>query len=69
MKWVLTVLMCAGCVSVKPYEKQYLVDPTMDEVRFQSLESTFGKSVCQENEKLGEGASGGAATSCPTCGG
>ena len=59
----------AGCRAIKPYEKEYLVHPIMDDARVERLSAPYGKSV-RPNERLAiAGAGGGSSTSCPTCGG
>jgi len=58
-----------GCRSIKPYEKEYLLHPLMDDARVERLSAPYGKSV-RPNERLAiAGAGGGSSTSCPTCGG
>ena len=59
----------AGCRSIKPYEKEYLLHPLMDDARVERLSAPYGKAV-KPNERLATaGAGGGSSTSCPTCGG
>jgi hypothetical protein len=59
----------ASCRVIKPYEKEYLVHPIMDDARVERLSAPYGKSV-RPNERLATaGAGGGSSTSCPTCGG
>lgn len=59
----------AGCRSIKPYEKEYLLHPLMDDARVERLSAPYGKAV-KPNERLTiAGATGGSSTSCPTCGG
>ncbi len=62
--------LAGSCAGVKPYEKEYLLHPLMDEASLQSLTSSdfHGISVAKY-EKLSATGSGGGATSCPTCGG
>ncbi len=70
---LLSVMMLSGivgCVGVKPYEKEYLLNPIMDDEGLQSLNSDFRGSVISPFERLSSSGTGGAAgTSCPTCGG
>ena len=59
-----------GCVGVKPWEKEYLLDPLMDDGLSAALESPLSSAVQSRNERLAGLAPGsGGATSCPTCGG
>ena len=59
-----------GCVGVKPYEKEYLLHPLMDEGELQSLRSDFPTGCASNFERLSMSGLGGASsTSCPTCGG
>lgn len=76
MKWmcipiVLSMsLVLANCVGVKPYEKEYLLSPLMDEAELQSLNSDFrGLCVAPFERLSGSGVGGAAGSSCPTCGG
>lgn len=58
-----------SCRSLRPYEKEHLLKPAMDDGRISALEPTFAKSTVAQFEKLGSGAgSGGGGSSCPTCG-
>ncbi len=67
---VIICLILLGCVSVKPYEKEYLLNPVMDDKSVSALNSNFANSICGENEKLSSSApSSGSTSSCPTCGG
>lgn len=58
----------SSCRSIKPYEKEYLLNPTMDDARVETLSGPYGKSM-RPYEKLAASAGGGGSTSCPTCGG
>lgn len=59
-----------GCETVKPYQKEYLLNPLMSEETLSSLKSDFTASTFKEIERLAKGTPGGGnATSCPTCGG
>jgi hypothetical protein len=58
-----------ACVGVKPYEKEYLLDPLMDDASLQSLNSDFRGNCVAPYERLSVNGAGGGATSCPTCGG
>ena len=66
---VIGVVILTGCRVIKPYEKEYLLHPIMDDARVERLSAPYGKSV-RPNERLATAAGGGgASTSCPTCGG
>ena len=59
----------ASCRAIKPYEKEFLLNPMMDDSRVERLSAPYSKSV-RRNERLANaGGSGGGSTSCPTCGG
>lgn len=65
--WLFTGL--TSCRSLRPYEKEHLLKPAMDDGRISALEPTFAKSTVAQFEKLASGAgSGGGGSSCPTCG-
>jgi hypothetical protein len=60
----------ASCQAVRPYEKEYLVHPLMDDDMARRLDARLMMSQGQMVEKLGGGVGGsGVGTSCPTCGG
>lgn len=65
-----TAFMAAGCETVKPYEKEHLLDPLMDDAALEVVKPGLMASACGDFEKLAT-ASGGSSegTSCPTCGG
>ena len=68
--FVVFLAILSGCVGVKPYEKEYLLHPLMDDGALQSLNSDFQGVCISKYEKLSaNGAGSGGATSCPTCGG
>jgi len=59
-----------SCVGVKPYQKEFLVHPLMDDKGLSSLSSIFAPRITGEYEKLSAGSPSTATlTSCPTCGG
>jgi hypothetical protein len=58
-----------GCTPLKPYEKEFLLDATMDDAAIAPLAPALMSSASGAFEKLAAGASGPGATSCPTCGG
>lgn len=60
----------SGCSTLKPYEKEYLLHPAMDD---QAI-SVFGDGSVRDArarvERLSSSVPGsGGSTSCPTCGG
>lgn len=60
----------SGCETIKPYEKEYLLNPLMDDTFVSSLTPEFALSSTARYEKLASGAQGAVgSTSCPTCGG
>ena len=65
---LLLLFTAAGCRTIKPYEKEYLLHPTMDDARVERLSAPYGKSI-RPNERLASAAGGGSSYSCPTCGG
>jgi hypothetical protein len=72
MRYILILLAfgLANCQAIKPYEKEFLLDPAMDDGTTLNLESAVLIGTCQQNERLSGTVIGSkAATSCPTCGG
>jgi hypothetical protein len=66
----LTGSAASGCTTLKPYEKEYLLNPAMDDDAVQALSSPLAISASATHEKLGQqGGAGAGATACPTCGG
>jgi|GEM_PF-1039562 len=58
-----------ACRSLRPYEKEHLLKPAMDDGRVGALEPSYAKSTASQFEKLAAGsAQGGGGSSCPTCG-
>lgn len=59
-----------ACQSIRPYEKEYLVHPLMDDGLVRRMGERLMMSQCQAVERLGNAMGGGiGGTSCPTCGG
>lgn len=59
-----------GCTTIKPYEKEYLLSPIMDDESVGKLAVGLHSAGYGEFERISVGASASAAgTSCPTCGG
>lgn len=58
-----------SCRALRPYEKEHLLKPSMDDARISILEPVFAKSAAAKFEKLADGStSAGGGSSCPTCG-
>ncbi len=58
-----------ACRTLRPYEKEHLLKPAMDDARIGALEPAFAKASAAQFEKLAAGtAQGGGGSSCPTCG-
>ncbi len=66
---VILFLILGACAPLKPYEKEYLLDPTMDDQANTKLESISATLIQGKSERLGLGLNLGGGTSCPTCGG
>lgn len=64
----ITGLATSSCRAIKPYEKEYLVHPVMDDARVERVSAPYGKTK-RANERLAIAGAGGGSTSCPTCGG
>jgi hypothetical protein len=73
MKWQFLLLglwLISGCETIKPYEKEYLLDPLMDDGGIARLKSDMRATSSARNERLTAGAGASASgSSCPTCGG
>ena len=64
-----SVLVCS-CQSIKPYQKELLLNPTMDDKGIATVASPFAASALVGRDFLASGSpSGSASSSCPTCGG
>jgi len=64
------IMLCFGCATIKPWEKEYLLHPLMDDAGIGQLNADMLSTASGEFEKLGSAGAGSAgATSCPTCGG
>lgn len=57
-----------SCRTLRPYEKEYLLHPTMDDSRVESLSGPYGKTR-RPSERLAASGGGGGSSACPTCGG
>ncbi len=67
--FMVVVAVSSACTTLKPYEKEYLLDPTMDDAKIGRLTSSVESLLQGQNERLGLGLSLGGSTACPTCGG
>jgi hypothetical protein len=61
----------SACIGVKPYEKEFLLHPLMDDSELQSIQpSDFRALYVGDVERLSNsGSVGQGASACPTCGG
>lgn len=67
---ILSGALLQGCVGVKPYEKEYLLHPLMDDKEVQAVTSDFPTTCASSFERLSmSGVGSASSTSCPTCGG
>ena len=57
-----------GCAVVKPYEKEYLLNPLMDDQSISKLEGSYTVKT-RPKERLAAAGLNSGSTSCPTCGG
>jgi hypothetical protein len=64
----LGIVAMSSCRAIRPYEKEYLVHPVMDDARVERVSAPYGKTK-RSNERLAIAGAGGGSTSCPTCGG
>lgn len=72
LSFAMVLLSCTvviGCETIKPYEKEYLLNPLMDDTGVASLGAPLMSSVAGSFEKLGGAGGATGGTSCPTCGG
>jgi len=65
---VVAAVSFASCAVIKPYEKEYLLNPLMDDQSVTRLEGNYTPKTRPLERLASSGASGGS-TSCPTCGG
>lgn len=61
-------LIFSSCAVIKPYEKEYLLNPLMDDASVAKLEGGYVTKT-RPNERLAAAGGGSSSTSCPTCGG
>lgn len=57
-----------ACKTIKPYEKEYLLSPLMDDGAIARTDNKFGRESCGAFEKLAAAGGGGGVSACPTCG-
>lgn len=72
MKFLAIILMAIGCLScttIKPYEKEYLLNPLMEDGMATDLTPAMTGVGMATHEKFATGGGSGAGSSCPTCGG
>ena len=62
-------ILVSACSTIKPYEKEYLLNPLMDDQVSTALTPSMPSVATGSFEKFASGANGGAGSSCPTCGG
>lgn len=58
----------SSCSTLKPYEKEYLLHPVMDDAATSKLEGSYSSKTRPRERLAAFGVSAGS-TSCPTCGG
>ena len=58
-----------ACTTIKPYEKEYLLNPLMEDKMAGDLTPSMPSAGTATHEKFATGAVAGAGSSCPTCGG
>jgi len=63
------LFLISACSTIKPYEKEYLLHPLMDDQVSTALTPSMPSAATTVFEKFATGANGGAGSSCPTCGG
>ncbi len=66
---LMATLALSGCETIKPYEKEFLLSPLMDDAGVAGMSSSMMSSQTTGFEKLAAGATGAGGSSCPTCGG
>jgi hypothetical protein len=65
---LLGILAMSACSVVKPYEKEYLLNPLMDDASVAKLQGNYVTKT-RPNERLAAAGGSSGSTSCPTCGG
>lgn len=61
--------LATSCATIKPYEKEYLLDPLMSDERTSTLSPSFMRSALGRFEHLSGVSGATSGNSCPTCGG
>ena len=67
--FLLAALAFVGCATIKPYEKEFLLNPVMDDGQISRLSNGLLQASQGRLEKLGSTGNASGGTSCPTCGG
>jgi len=68
--WFLLLgLILTGCKSVRPYEKEWLLSPLMDDAALQDLDPRLARDGILRFERLAGVTGSTAGSACPTCGG
>lgn len=65
----LVSLTVAGCKSVRPYEKEWLLHPLMEDAALQDLDPRLARDGILRFERLAGVSGSSAGSACPTCGG
>ena len=65
---VMVLIACSGCRVLKPYEKEYLLTPAMEDESVARLSGDYSTRTRPLERLAGVGTSSGSS-SCPTCGG
>ncbi len=63
LAWIAIVIGCAGCVTVRPYQRELLADPSMT-FGDDPLEPTTDHARAYREGAGGEGAVGGGGCGC-----
>lgn len=72
MKFIAAIILavaCVSCMTIKPYEKEYLLNPLMEDGTSADLTPSMTGVGMATHEKTASGGGSGAGSSCPTCGG
>lgn len=66
----LMLIVVVSCKTLKPYEKEFLLSPLMDDTELGFFQSQMPQAAQLRWEKLSAGSGVSAGTSsCPSCGG
>lgn len=61
--------LATACETIKPYEKEYLLSPIMDDAGVSKLQAPLMSQGAAGHERLAAGVGSSGGSSCPTCGG